>query len=61
LCIRQYFGRRQHFVNPPTFSWDANILGIRPYFLSFLGLVATCHSFFYLFYIKRAYIQYLYI
>ena len=23
--------RRQHFVNPPTFSWDANILGIRQY------------------------------
>jgi hypothetical protein len=24
--------RRQHFGNPPIFSWDANILGIRQYF-----------------------------
>ncbi len=57
LCIRQYFGRCQHFVNPPTFSWDANILGIRLYFL-FFRFGGNLPLFFY---IKRAYIQYLYI
>jgi hypothetical protein len=32
LCICQYFGRRQHFVNPPTFSWQRQHLGVRQYF-----------------------------
>jgi hypothetical protein len=32
LYIRQYFGRRQHFVNPLTFWTSANILEIRQHF-----------------------------